>query len=108
VSGQLDNRSGRVTWWGFRETSGVAGAAFRLWDGSSNNGRLLAPFALNTGESVREWPGPHSLDFETGLYLEVLSGTFEGVVQVLSDDNGTDYGIPVVLVGQVDIQVNEQ
>jgi hypothetical protein len=105
VSGQLDNSRGRVTWWAFRETTGIAGAAFRLWDGTNNGGRLMAPFGLNIGESVREWPGLHSLYYETGLYLEVISGTFEGVVQVISWDEWSEEGIPVVIVGDVTVNV---
>lgn len=105
VSTQLDNRAGRVTWWGWRETTGTAGAAFRLWDGTGNGGRLIAPFSLNLAESVRERAGKDSLPYVSGLFLEVISGTFEGTVQVISDNDDWGDATPVVIVGNVTVEV---
>jgi hypothetical protein len=89
-----------------RELSGSTTASFRLWDGSSNAGALLAPFNLNANESVREWPGPHSLTYEIGLYLEVISGSFEATFQVISADEW-DCGVPTVafVIGEVDVNL---
>lgn len=106
ASGLLDGGAGKVTWWGFRELSGTGGAAFRLWDGSNTTGRMIAPFSLNPSESVREWPGAHSLPYVTGLYLEVISGSFEGTIQVVNTLEDYGEGMPVVVIGTVDVEVN--
>jgi hypothetical protein len=93
--------------WTFRETSGGAGATFRLWDSSGNSGALVAPFSLDPGESIREFPGFHSLPYRVGLYLEVLSGTFEGQVTIVPVEEWPDEGgIPVFVIGSVDLTVN--
>lgn len=107
-SGSLDNASGRLVFYAFRETSGVSVATIRLWDGSNNQGNLLLPISLNPNESIREIPGFHTLPYETGLFLEVLSGTVEG--QVTTVDLGKaheGYGVPVYVIGSVDLTINE-
>lgn len=107
VSGQLDNASGRLLWWAFRETTGAAPCTFRLWDGSNNAGRLMVPFSLSANGSTRDYPGMHSLPYVTGLYLEVLTGTFEGTVYVLSGKHDEPYGIPVIIIGDVSIDIGQ-
>ena len=106
-SGALDNASGRVVYWSFAETAGAA-AKFRLWDSSSAAGVMLATFSFAAGWSVREFPGFHSLPYKTGLYLEVVTGTIEGVVSVLpwADSDAEQEGIPVFLIGSVQLDVN--
>lgn len=104
VSGQVDNGGGHLVWYAMRETSGTAVASFRLWDGTSNGGRLLLPVNLNPNGSVREWPGAHTLAYETGLYLEVLAGTFEGTVQVIPKDEWDQHQADVLaIIGQLTI-----
>ncbi|MGH7748059.1 MAG: hypothetical protein ACREQ5_25370, partial [Candidatus Dormibacteria bacterium] len=92
MSAVLDNASGRVVWWAWRETTGAAPATFRLWDGSNNGGQLLVPFSLSANGSTRDYPGLHSLPYSIGLYLEVLTGTVEGVVMVISVNHDEEYG----------------
>ena len=96
-------------YWAWRETSGVSTATFRLWDSSSNNGTLVAPFTLNQGESIREFPGFHNLPYKVGLFLEILSGTVEGQVSVIpyGTDDDESGGVPVVIVGGLNIEFNE-
>lgn len=108
ASGQLDFASGRVTWWGFRETTGTASAVFRLWDSSTNAGKLLVPFTLSPNESTRDVPGWHGLVYETGLFFELVSGTVEGALEVVNLDHGEDYGVPVVIIGELDVNVINQ
>lgn len=95
-------------YWAWRETSGASTATFRLWDGSNNGGAMVAPFTLQPNESVREFPGFHSLPYRVGLFLEILSGTIEGQVTVVpwSERDG-EWGVPVIVVGSVDLTVNE-
>jgi hypothetical protein len=103
ISASLDNTSGRVTWWSFRETSGANPCSFRLWDGSNNAGRLLLPFSLTAGESDRDYSGPFGLVYETGLFLEVLTGAFEGVVQVIDLHEHADTPLPAILVDTLNV-----
>lgn len=108
VSGSLDGAGGRIAFYAFRETSGASAAVIRLWDGSNNAGNLLLPISLNPGESVREVPGMHTLPYEVGLFLEVVSGTVEGQVTTLElPSHAEGWGIPVFVIGSVDLTVNE-
>lgn len=108
TSRALDGRGGRIVYWSWRETSGAGSSSFRLWDGSSAVGRLVGTFSLLPNESVREFPGFHSLPYDTGLFLEVLAGTFEGQVTIIPVDEWPDAGgIPVFVIGSVDLTVFE-
>lgn len=107
VSGVLDGSGGRLVFYAFRETSGVSSAVVRLWDGSSNQGNLLLPVSLNPNESIREIPGLHSLPYQVGLFLEVVSGQVEGQVTTVELDwGGGGGGLPVFVIGSVDLTVN--
>jgi hypothetical protein len=106
ISGVVDGRAGHIVYWALRETSGTNPAMFRLWDGSNNQGSMIAPFSLDPGESIRENSGMHSLPYRVGLYLEILSGTIEGqITSVLWDDWPEQGGIPVFVIGSVEIDV---
>jgi hypothetical protein len=107
-SGSLDGAGGRLVFYAWRETSGVSPAVIRLWDGSNNQGSLLLPISLNPNESIREIPGMHTLPYEVGLFLEVVSGTVEGqVTTVVLGEGHQGYGIPVYVIGSVDLTINE-
>jgi hypothetical protein len=105
VTGALDNGSGRVIWWAFRETSGSATAAFRLWDSSTNAGALLLPVGLNASESVSDSSGPFGIPYRVGLYLEVLSGAFEGTIQVIDLHEHRLTCLPAIVVGEVNLDL---
>jgi hypothetical protein len=107
VSGILDNSRGRLVWFAFRETTGIAGAVFRLWDGSNNAGKDICPVSLNPSESTREYIGHISLPYETGLFLEVVSGSVEGSVLVISHDELWGDAMPVVVVGNITVEVGQ-
>ena len=104
VSQQLDNAGGRIVWWAFRETAGAV-ASFRLWDSSNNAGQLLLPVNLPASGMTNGFPGLHSLPYDTGLYLEVLSGSVEGQVMVISGKHDEHYGIPVFILGDVTVDI---
>lgn len=106
ASRQLDNTSGRVRRASWRETTGAAGAIFQLFDGSGPNGTLLDTIALSAGQSTRDTYIRDEYDYYGGLYLNVISGTFEGVMVVHHLGEGQHDGLPVVIVGQLDINVN--
>ena len=106
ASGALYNAAGRVVWWSWRNTSTTTPAVLRLWDGSSAAGRLLFTISLAPTESTRDFPGWHSLPFDIGLWLEVVSGAMEGVVAIVPEDAWPGDGIPVVVVGGVTVNVD--
>jgi hypothetical protein len=67
--------------WAFAETTGTAAAAVRLHDGSQTGGEVFARINLTAGESTRDSFAPNGIKCRSGyLYLEVLSGSVEGVV----------------------------
>ena len=69
--------------WSFTETTGAAAAGVRLHDGSDANGGVLARIPLAAGAGVREMLPEKGIRIQTGrLWLEVISGSVEGVVWV--------------------------
>lgn len=71
----------RLRGWSVRETTGAAGAAFRLHDGQDANGDLLATVGLLAGASDhRSLPG-NGVCVERGrIFIEILAGSVEGVL----------------------------
>ena len=69
---------------------------------------MLATFSFVANQSVREFPGFHSLPYKTGLFLEVESGSIEGVVSVLpfAGDDIAQEGMPVFIIGSVDLNID--
>jgi hypothetical protein len=98
VSGQLDNTAGRVRRISVLESSGTAAASFELWDGSSAAGKLLDVVALSPGQSTRDRYEGVEYVYETGLFINVLAGTFYGTIVVEHSDDWGHEGMPVVLV----------
>lgn len=81
VSKLLVSRQCQLMGWAFRETAGAAAAA-RLHNGSSANGQYLAILSFPaSGESVSTTSG-RGIAASSGIYLEVVQGTIEGVVWV--------------------------
>lgn len=106
ASGVIDNRSGRIGFYSFTETSGGGTAKVRLWDGSAAGTGLIASITLLASESTRDPITMHGLPYSTGLYLELVSGTVEGqVFSLLQRD--WDEGQPVIVIGTVDVNVQE-
>jgi hypothetical protein len=62
------------------ETTGIAGAVVRIRDGTSAAGGVVEVVRLAPGESARDWYGPQGRRITNGIYLEVVSGSVEGVV----------------------------
>lgn len=84
INGQsvrVSNVAGRLAGFSFRETAGDA-AVIRLRDGFDTSGGLIATTSLAANESVRDWFMPDGISFGSGLYVEILSGTIEGVVHL--------------------------
>lgn len=67
--------------WSICETSGVSNAQVRLIDGGAVGGEVFARVNLLANESVRDWYIPKGIRCFTGrLFLQVISGSVEGVV----------------------------
>ena len=106
VSVQLDYTSGRVRRLSVRETSGTVAATLRLWDGSNANGVLLDTVALSAGQSTRDYYLDGQYNYYGGLYLQVVSGTFEGLVVVEDLKWETHEPRPVILVNPDVLQLD--
>ena len=67
--------------WAIAETTGTATAGFRLHDGIGTGGGVLVRINLAANESTRDRGGPPGIWVVNGsIYLEVLSGSIEGVI----------------------------
>jgi hypothetical protein len=65
------------------ETTNAAGANVRFHDGSNATGDVFARVNLATNESTRDTFGPHGIKCDSGnVYLEMLTGSIEGVIFV--------------------------
>jgi hypothetical protein len=74
-------RCKQICGWAFAETTGAATASFRLRDGTTANDFVLAKINLNASESTRDRWAPPGIDCVSGaVFLEVLSGSIEGVI----------------------------
>jgi hypothetical protein len=104
ASGLLDNTAGRLTFWSFTETTGAATAEIRLFDGSSAGGASIADITLAAGQSTRDWLGHDGLPYETGLFLQVVSGTVNGQVFSIPENEWRGRGIPVEVVNLLDLE----
>lgn len=96
ASGLLVAGSGRLVGWSWRETTGLAGATFRLLDGGSTGLGMLETVALAPGESTRDWQPLHAMPYYGGVSLDLLSGAIEGVCWILPLDPQHPWHIPVV------------
>lgn len=64
-----------------KEAAGTPAAArANVRDG--NGGPILASINLVASESVNLWYGDNGIRVNTGIYLQVLAGTVEGVIYV--------------------------
>jgi hypothetical protein len=86
ASALLYSGAGKVVGWAFRETTGTTTAVIRLWDGTANTGRLIAPIALGAGQSTRDSTPIGGILTLQGVYFELVSGTVEGSVWIADTD----------------------
>lgn len=67
--------------WAFAETTGANGAALRIWDGVNTEGSVMTRINLAANESTRDRSGPPGIMCVSGgLYLQIISGSVEGVI----------------------------
>lgn len=78
--------AGSLVGWALHNT-GVAPAQVNLRDGNDAGGTLIAPITLNPGESTRDSWGPGGIAFTSGLFVELVTGTFEGAVFLKGPDS---------------------
>lgn len=71
---------GRYYGFTIRETAGLE-ATVRIYDGTSAAGTLLDSVQLIADESAREWYGPQGVQYQNGIYVDVVAGTVEGSVR---------------------------
>lgn len=83
VSQSVSHSPGRLAGFVLRETSGVNPALVRLHDSAhtlDSAGDLVSIISLSANESARDWMMPGGISFAYGLYVEIVSGTIEGVI----------------------------
>lgn len=80
---QLETGSGNVRGWSVHESGAVAAvASFILRDGTSTSGAILATVELAADTSHTIYFAGDGIDFQTGLFLDRVSGETEGAVFV--------------------------
>lgn len=79
--------------WAFRETTAAAVATANLWDGTANNGLMLAPLALASGGKDTDWLGELGVSFTRGLFLEITAGSIIGTVWMIPQEILTVDGV---------------
>lgn len=82
---ELVGGSGCITWHSLSETTGIASAAYDLYDGPPAAGQVLMSVTLSAGQSTRDYIGLHALPVVGGLFLAVTSGTVAGVIGAWMD-----------------------
>lgn len=88
---------GSLYGWAFKETTGNTAASFDILDGETANGNLMVPIALTGGQSTRDWFTVRPMPIYQGVFLNVISGTFEGVVWFEPGDPEAEHHIGIVL-----------
>lgn len=79
--------------WGFRETTGAAVATLNVWDGTANNGLLIAPLSLASAGHEAIWLGELGVSFTRGLFVEVTAGSIVGALWVVPQEFATVDGM---------------
>lgn len=84
ASTQIIAGSGRLCGITLRATTATV-AAVRLWDGDGNNGQLILDVDASQGFAIMGGPSDPGVQFRSGLYAEVLTGTPSLCVWVRND-----------------------
>lgn len=66
--------------WAFQETTAAAPATLALIDGNDQNGALAVPITLTANQSTRDIFGQPGLYFESGPYLQIVTGSIQGAL----------------------------
>lgn len=82
TSGQLVNTGGCLVMHATHETTGSAAAHYQLLDGTDSSGSLLVPVSLSADQSTRDMFPSHIIQFEVGLWYELVDGAVEGAVSI--------------------------
>lgn len=85
------------------ETTGAAAATFKVLDGNASDAKLLVPIYLPAGTSSSDYFGDHGIPFTNGIYVEAVTGTFEGNVLIHLDEDYEAWQLPVIVANTVTI-----
>ena len=72
--------AGLIAGFNLHETTGASTAYVKIHDGSDANAPVMLFISLAAGESSRDWYFPGGLKFKYGVYVEIVSGSIEGVM----------------------------
>lgn len=76
-------RGAVVMGWSFVESTGAATARVNLYNGHDATGTLVVPISLLAAESTRDYLSPAGVYFDSGVWLEVVTGSITGSVWVI-------------------------
>lgn len=74
-----------------------------MFDGSGAGGAPIADITLAAGQSTRDSFNVHAIPYETALFLQVVSGSVNGQVYALPEEECCDGAMPVLLVNIEDL-----
>ena len=85
--GRLIPGDGLIAGFNFHETSGTNPAFIKIHDGGDENAPTMLYISLAPGESTRDWYFPGGLKFRYGVYVEIVTGTIEGVMYSMETED---------------------
>jgi hypothetical protein len=85
--GVLIPGDGLIAGFNLHETSGENPAFVRIHDGGDVNAPTMLFISLAPGESTRDWYFPGGLKFRYGVYVEIVTGTIEGVMYSMETED---------------------
>jgi hypothetical protein len=88
ASKQLTTLPGRLLGWALEETTGTASAKCRLHDGTDANGDVADRMQVGTGATAHISYFDVGVDIQSGLWVEVVSGSLSLTVYYQMDVSG--------------------
>ena len=85
--GVLIPGDGLIAGFNLHETSNENPAFVRIHDGGDVNAPTMLFISLAPGESTRDWYFPGGLKFRYGVYVEIVTGTIEGVMYSMETED---------------------
>jgi hypothetical protein len=78
---------GLIAGFNIHETTGEVPAFLKIHDGNDASAPTMLYISLAPSESTRDWYFPGGLKFKYGVYVEVVSGSIEGVMYSMETED---------------------
>lgn len=79
----VTGRECRLYGWSFVETTGTDPAELVVYDGGSAGGTPVVHVTLDAGQSTRDYPPKPGLRIQSGIWVEIVSGSVDVIIQAL-------------------------